>query len=90
MWSATGMEGMVSLEYIAHTLCPPPSPSLPATNIDSIIGNLCILPEDPETGIFSCNLLILKQGLNILKGLTNKQNYCAVLKKAGLQAAPAV
>lgn len=89
VWSATGMEGMVNLEYIAHTLCPPPSPSLPATNVDPISQSLHIA-RGSRNWDSSCNLFILKQGLNILKGPTNKPSYCAVLKKTGLQAAPGV
>lgn len=78
VWSATGMEGTVSLEYIAQTLCPPPSSSLPATNVDPISQSLHIA-RGSRNWDFSCNLFILKQRAQYFKR-TDKQTklLCSV------------
>lgn len=81
-----GRDGQPGI-YCSYTM---PTPITASHKCWLHIGNLCILPEDPETGILAVIFSFLKQGLNILKRQTNKQNFYAVLKKTGLQAAPGV
>lgn len=81
-----GRDGQPGI-YCSYTM---PTPITASHKCWLHLGYLCILPEDPETGILAATFSFLKQGLNILKRQTNKQNFYAVLKKTGLQAAPGV